>query len=140
MIRGPALKYLNLLLVVFTFALWHPATGTSKAGNATSTADPSEPKSPTEISGRMENETIGTAGVQLPAAIGDNMVLQSGMPVPIWGWAKAGRQVTVCFAGQTKRTVADMEGRWMIKLDPLEANQKPRRMDITALFLSIYFQ
>ena len=41
--------------------------------------------------------------VKLPAIIGDNMVLQAKKPLPIWGWANPGEEVTVKF-GKDKKT------------------------------------
>ena len=38
---------------------------------------------------------------RLASVFGDQMVLQQGRPVSIWGWAEAGEKVTVSFAGQT---------------------------------------
>ena len=43
------------------------------------------------------------AAVTLPRVFGDNMVLQQGQKVPIWGWAAAGERVTVLFGGQSTR-------------------------------------
>ena len=51
---------------------------------------------------------------------GDHMVLQRGMPVPIWGTADSGEKVTVSFRDQKKETTADQEGKWKVKLDPLK--------------------
>ena len=34
-------------------------------------------------------------GLRLPAVIGDNMVFQSGVKAPVWGWAEPGDKVTV---------------------------------------------
>jgi sialate O-acetylesterase len=65
--------------------------------------------------------TIAAAAVKLPSVIGDNMVLQRGMPVPIWGWAEKGEEVTVRFAGQTASAKADDEGRWKAILSKLDA-------------------
>jgi sialate O-acetylesterase len=64
--------------------------------------------------------TITTAAVKLPAVIGDNMVLQRGRPVPIWGWADKGEEVTVAVAGQTRTAKADADGRWKVVLDKLD--------------------
>ncbi len=50
----------------------------------------------------------------------DNMVLQRGVTVPVWGTAEDGEKVTVEFNGQTESTVAK-EGKWMLKLKPLKA-------------------
>ena len=54
--------------------------------------------------------TIAAAAVKLPAVIGDNMVLQRGRPVPVWGWADKREEVTVAVAGQSLATKADAEG------------------------------
>lgn len=63
------------------------------------------------------------AGLRLPAVIGDNMVLQRDQPVPIWGWADKGEDVTVSIAGQTLKTKADGDGRWMVTLAKLSLGQ-----------------
>ena len=41
-----------------------------------------------------------SAAVKLPGVIGDNMVLQHGQSLPIWGWASPGDEITVSIAGQ----------------------------------------
>ncbi len=52
----------------------------------------------------------------------DKFAMYDGVPASIWGWADEGEEVTVEFAGQTKKTTAaGKKGRWEIKLDPLEA-------------------
>jgi sialate O-acetylesterase len=61
------------------------------------------------------------AEVRLPAIIGDNMVLQQGTKVRIWGNAKAGERVTVTFQNKPAETVADAQGRWQIFLGPLKS-------------------
>jgi len=71
------------------------------------------------------------ADVTLPKIIGDNMVLQRGGPVPIWGQASPGEAVTVLFAGQQKRAVTDPTGHWQVMLDALPASAEPRDMTIT---------
>ena len=63
------------------------------------------------------------AAVKLPAVIGDNMVLQRGQPVPIWGWADKGEEVTVAVAGQTLTTKAGDDGRWKVVLG--QAGRRP---------------
>ena len=55
------------------------------------------------------------ADIKLPNVIGAGMVLQRDMPVPVWGWADEGENVSVTFAGQTKKTTADANGKWMVK-------------------------
>ncbi len=51
----------------------------------------------------------------------DHMVLQRQMLVPVFGKADVGEKVTVTFRGQTKMNTADANGKWMVKLDSMEA-------------------
>lgn len=74
--------------------------------------------------------TSAVADVTLPAIIDNQMVLQSESNAPIWGWADAGETVTVSFAGQTKKTAAAANGKWMITLDPLSVSTESRTMTI----------
>jgi sialate O-acetylesterase len=60
------------------------------------------------------------AGVKLPALFSDNMVLQQGMKLPVWGWAPPGAAVTVGVAGQTVKATADKDGAWRVVLEPLK--------------------
>jgi sialate O-acetylesterase len=59
------------------------------------------------------------ADVKLPAIFTDHAVLQRDMPVPVWGWADPGEEVTVTIAGQTQKTKADDKGKWRVTLDSL---------------------
>ena len=61
------------------------------------------------------------AAVSMPRVFGDNMVLQQGRPVPVWGKAAPGEKVTVTFAGQTAAATADANGKWSLKLAPMKA-------------------
>ena len=63
--------------------------------------------------------------VRLPRVFGDNMVLQQGQAVPVWGWADPDERVTVEFAGQRKQTAAKADGTWEVKLDALAASAQP---------------
>jgi sialate O-acetylesterase len=59
--------------------------------------------------------------VKLPAMISDNMVVQQGRRVSIWGTADAGEQVTVTVGEQSQAATADSSGRWKVRLAPLKA-------------------
>ncbi len=76
--------------------------------------------------------SVSAAGHQLELAVPftDNMILQRESEVPIWGFDAPGNQVTVEFAGQTKTAVADKNGDWMVKLDPLKASRKERGLEV----------
>jgi sialate O-acetylesterase len=60
------------------------------------------------------------ADIKLPALIGDNMVLQQGRPVAIWGSADVGEQVTVSMGEQKQTATADANGQWKVQLEPLK--------------------
>lgn len=70
------------------------------------------------------------AELKLPAIIGDHMVLQQKQANPVWGWDDPGTKVTVSFAGQTKTAEAGADGRWTVKLDPVDANAEPAVLTI----------
>lgn len=69
--------------------------------------------------------------IELGAPFSDRAVLQRGMTVPVWGWSKPGDKITVAFAGQKKTAEAGQDGKWMAKLDPLDASAEPREMTVT---------
>ena len=58
------------------------------------------------------------ADIRLPAVVGDNMVLQSGMKAPLWGWADPGEEVrlSVNWHRMERRTSADKDGKWMFEI------------------------
>ena len=53
----------------------------------------------------------------------DHAVLQRDMPVPVWGSADPGEEVTVTIAGQTHKTKADDKGKWRVTLEPLKVGE-----------------
>lgn len=59
-----------------------------------------------------------SAQFQLPDIISDSMVLQQNTNAPIWGLASAGEKVEVSGSWSRKamKTVADKDGKWMVKL------------------------
>lgn len=71
------------------------------------------------------------AEVSLPNILTSNMILQRNSPVPIWGRANAGEEITVRFAGQTIKTTAGADGKWSVKLKPMKQNAQPDNMIIT---------
>ena len=71
------------------------------------------------------------ANVSLPDVISSGMVLQQKQKVPIWGHADPGETVTVRFAGQSKKTTAAPDGKWLVKLDPLRATSTAQTMIVS---------
>jgi len=70
------------------------------------------------------------AAVRLPHIFGDNMVLQRGKPVRVWGWAERGETVTVTFGGGTKTATAGDDGTWKCALDAMPAAARPREFTV----------
>lgn len=59
-----------------------------------------------------------------------NMVLQREKPITIWGWALAGEDVTVSFAGQTQTTMAGTDRSWKVIFPAMPASGEPMQMKI----------
>jgi len=68
------------------------------------------------------------ADVKLPAVISDHMVVQQGIPVPIWGWADAGEKVAVTAPGGKADATAGADGKFCVKIGPFKAGEA---MEIT---------
>ncbi|MCC8151799.1 MAG: hypothetical protein LIO96_10200 [Lachnospiraceae bacterium] len=51
------------------------------------------------------------------------MILQRQKPVPIWGQAVSGAEVTVSIQGQTVKAAAGTDGAWKVILAPLAASE-----------------
>ncbi len=77
------------------------------------------------------------AQLSLPKIIGNGMVLQRNMPVPVWGTAAAGMEVWVQFHGQEKKSMAGNDGNWKIILDAMPAAADPAKMVIKTMAESI---
>ena len=73
---------------------------------------------------------------QLAVPFTDNMILQRGVKVPVWGQDISGSEITVKFSGQTKKAIADRQGDWMVKLDPLKASLNEQLMEVSTALTS----
>jgi len=83
------------------------------------------------LAGLWAQDAKGEA-LKCPRFFGSNMVLQRQKPVPLWGWATPGANVTVRFAGQEKNGTAGPDGRWAVTLDAMEANAKGQTLTVQA--------
>lgn len=70
------------------------------------------------------------ANVRLPAVIGNNMVLQKDIPLPIWGWADPGEEVSVALGDNVQKTKADGAGKWKVTLAAVTTAGGPHEMVI----------
>lgn len=109
-----------------------PGRGRGMIGKGINTWNNSHMKLLTLISAATLFVTVlpSQADVTLPHVLGDNMVLQRGQPVPVWGWAAPGEKVTVTFAGQRKSARTDTAGKWEVRLRSLKASAQPAEMKI----------
>lgn len=60
------------------------------------------------------------ADFQVAPVFSDNMVLQQGQPVPVWGWGDDGERITVQ-VGSRRATTEVHNGRWEVRLRPMKA-------------------
>ncbi|WP_345952926.1 sialate O-acetylesterase [Mucilaginibacter sp. PAMB04168] len=60
--------------------------------------------------------TRASATIQLPAIIGDNMVVQRNAKVPIWGKATAGQKIQIVFLNRTFTCMTGPDGKWSVRL------------------------
>jgi sialate O-acetylesterase len=74
---------------------------------------------------------MAVADVRLPSVFSSHMVLQRGLAAPVWGWGDPGEKVTVAFGGQKQTATVDEQGRWSLKLDPLDASSEGRTLEVT---------
>ena len=70
----------------------------------------------------LAGASVALADVKLPAVIGDNMVLQQGGKVSIWGWADPNEEVMVGVSWHNMMfaVTADKDGKWSFKMTPPE--------------------
>ena len=74
--------------------------------------------------------TAATADVKPAPAFTSHGILQQGQPVPVWGMADPGEQISVSFGDHSATTKADEDGKWMVKLPALEASSKSASLTI----------
>lgn len=72
------------------------------------------------------------ADVTLPAIFGSHMVLQRDAPIPVWGWAAPGEEVTVTLGTATQSAKADTDGAWKVVLPAVAVSKDPLTMKVTA--------
>lgn len=80
----------------------------------------------------------GVAGSSASAAVSvnpifrSNMVLQRGMPCPVFGDGDVGATVTVQFQNQTVSTVVGSGGKWQVNLGSMAASASPSTLTVSA--------
>jgi sialate O-acetylesterase len=69
----------------------------------------------------LASSLAAQATVRLPALVGDHMVLQRNVKVPVWGWAAPGEQVTIAFQNKTYTALPGPDNKWQVLLPPVAA-------------------
>ncbi|MDE3181945.1 MAG: sialate O-acetylesterase, partial [Bacteroidota bacterium] len=60
-------------------------------------------------------------GLKVDGVFANDMVLQRGKPIPVFGTANANEEVIVRFSKQTKITRSSPDGKWQVVFNPLSA-------------------
>ena len=71
------------------------------------------------------------SGLTLDPLYTDNMVLQRDREVKISGTSSANEEITVEFKGQKKTCIADENGKFSVKLDPMSADKTGAKLYIS---------
>ena len=71
------------------------------------------------------------ADVTLSTSFCDHAVLQRDLPVPVWGTAEPGEQVTVKVGSAQASAPADAQGKWMVRLPAMKMNAVGQEMVVT---------
>lgn len=63
--------------------------------------------------------------LRIAPLFGNDMVLQQNKPIPIWGMANPGEEITILFHNRKYQTAADKSGNWKSQIDacPVLENQ-----------------
>jgi hypothetical protein len=66
--------------------------------------------------GAAESVPPPAPALKLHGLFGDNMVLQQGGPIPVWGTAPANAEATVTLGAVRRSAKADAQGHWRVRL------------------------
>lgn len=80
---------------------------------------------------KVQAAQVATPYVQVASLFRSHAVMQRSMPVPVWGFARPGTEITVRFADQTKTTTVGEFENWRVTLDPMPAANVGRELKIT---------
>ena len=70
------------------------------------------------------------ADVTLSAVFSDHAVLQRDKPLPVWGWAAPGEQVSVSLGAQNGTATAGADGCWIVRLAAQPMSKEPLTLTV----------
>lgn len=73
-----------------------------------------------------------SADLVLAPPFTDHAVFQQDVPVPVWGRARPGAQVSVCFDCFEDSVVCGEDGKWMVWLPAQTAGFEPRELSVSS--------
>ena len=77
--------------------------------------------------------TLCNAEVRLPQIFQNGMVLQRGMPIPVWGQGDPQETITVTLNRKSCTTTADVNGYWRVNLPAMKAGG-PYSLEVNSKF------
>lgn len=78
---------------------------------------------------RIDTPAIGTS-LCVHNLFQSHMVVQRDRPIPIWGWASPGDEITVTFGDQKRSSTVAADRSWKVNLPALPASHEPRKMTV----------
>ena len=78
--------------------------------------------------------------IRLPKIFADNMVLQHGGQINIWGTAEPGESLTITLGEKTASATADDDGKWASQIDSPEKAGGPYTLAIKGAESSVVFE
>ena len=72
-----------------------------------------------------------TDSLRLPTIFSDDMVLQQGIKVAVWGNSSPSQKITVTIGGKTAGTTSGSDGKWLARLPVMRAGG-PFTLKVTA--------
>jgi len=75
---------------------------------------------------------VSTAQLQLGKIFSDNMVLQRGKPVHIWGKSIPGKKIMVSFVNENRNTIVQNDSTWSVTFKAQKASVQPQSVSITS--------
>ncbi len=69
---------------------------------------------------------------ELAAMFRDGAILQRDQPIPVWGFANKGVEVTVTLGGTTRSAVANDRQQWSVSFPALKASTQPITLEVKA--------
>lgn len=83
---------------------------------------------------------IVSAQLTMGSIFSDNMVLQHGKPICIYGKANPNQLVTIEFAGETKSTIVSSDSNWIIVCKKQAVSVSPHTLKITSGTQNIFYE